>query len=30
MLFTKWDYLAKHIGRRKVAKDIGTHVKKGD
>ncbi len=30
MLFTKWDYLAKHVGCRKVAKDIGTHVKKGD
>ncbi len=29
VLFTKWG-LAKHVGCRKVAKDIGTHVKKGD
>ncbi len=30
MLSTKWDYLAKHVCRKKVAKDIGTNVKKGD
>jgi hypothetical protein len=30
VLFAKWDYLVKHVGCRKVAKDIGTHVKKGD
>jgi hypothetical protein len=30
VLSTKWDYLAKHVCHRKVAKDIGTNVKKGD
>ncbi len=30
MLFAKWDSLVKHVGYRKVAKDIGIDVKKGD
>jgi hypothetical protein len=30
VLFVKWDSLAKHVGRRKAAKDIGTNVKKRD
>ncbi len=30
MLSTKWDSLGKHVGCRKLEKDIGTNVKKGD
>jgi hypothetical protein len=30
VLFAKWDFLAKHAGHKKAAKDIGIDVKKGD
>ncbi len=30
MLHAKWDFFAKHVGRKKTAKDIKNDVKKGD
>ncbi len=30
MLYVKWDFLAKHVGRIKTTKDIMTNVKKRD
>jgi hypothetical protein len=30
IFIAKWDSLCKHVGRKKVKKNIGTNVKKGD